>query len=55
MAGSSTSSTPAEHADPGNLSTFEDLPQMTIYTREGWEQYVDSKLLNNQVDQHSWI
>ena len=42
--------TQAEHADSDNFSTFEDSPRITIYTREGRKQYIDSRLLNNRVE-----
>ena len=49
------SSTQAEHADSDNPSTFEDLPRITIYTREGRKQYIDARLLNNRIKRRSWI
>ncbi len=47
--------TQAKQADSDNPSTFEDLPRITIYTREGRKQYIDARLLNNRVERRSWI
>ena len=43
----------AEYADFDNSLIFEDLPRITIYTREGRKQYIDTRLLNNRVKRRS--
>ena len=53
---SDTVSTQAEHDDLEDIpQTFEELPRITIPTKQGRREYVKAELLNSQSERRSWI
>jgi hypothetical protein len=51
-----TVSTQAEHDDLEDIpQTFEELPRITIPTKQGRREYVKAELLNSQNERRSWI